>query len=127
MQNNKSQSDETESQSQIILNNINVAVFVSDMVTNKILYANKKLQQMYEDNTLTDKICWEALRNIEKRCEFCPIPYLLKNPGESYQWELCEGDKLFKICDSIIPWVDGRMAHLQYMVDITYDHSVSSK
>lgn len=101
-----------------ILDNLDIPIYVSDLATNEILYTNTALQQMYGDQTLTGRICWEALKNETKRCEFCPIPYLLKHPGKGYQREIYNGRHL-KIYDSIIPWKKGKLTHLQYVVDIT--------
>lgn len=116
----KKYSDEMLNQAdinEIILNNLDIDIYVSDMVTNKILFANKNLE--HTDNALAGRICWEALRNTNKRCEFCPIPYLLKNPGKAYQWQLHTDERIFQVHDSIILWTGGRLAHMQYMVDIT--------
>lgn len=98
-----------------ILNSLDLLIYVSDMVTNEILFANVPLRQRYGDNSLTGKTCWEALRNESKRCENCPIPYLLKHPGESLQREMCVEGGRFQVSDSIIPWANGKLAHLQYM------------
>lgn len=102
-----------------ILNNLNVAILVSDMVTNKILYANEKMLAMYPNTPLVNRICWEVLKSETKRCKDCPIPRLLKKPGDSYQHEKQEEDGYFQIYDSIIPWAGGKMAHLRYVVEIT--------
>lgn len=102
-----------------ILNGMNIAILVSDMVTNEILYANAELRRMYRDAPLIGKICWESLKNESKRCKDCPISRLLKNPEESYQHVIHEEDKCFQINDSIIPWSGGKLAHLRYIVEIT--------
>lgn len=104
-----------------ILDNLNIAVLVSDMSTNKILYANKKMRQMYEGVPLIGRICWEALKGETKRCKDCPVSRLLKYPMESYQQVTCEEDRCLQITDSIIPWPGGKLAHLRYMAEISKD------
>lgn len=110
-----------------ILNDINVAIYVSDLETNRILFVNESMRKKHAGKSLKDRICWEALQNKTKRCSFCPVPYLLKNPGKSYRWELFDGvpGRLFQIQDSIIPWMGGKLAHLEYAVDIpgTKEHN----
>lgn len=101
-----------------ILNNLDIAICVSDLATNEILYANAPLRQMFGDEQLTGRICWEALNGGSERCEFCAIPYLLKHPGQAYEWEIRTEDGCFQICDSIIPWANGRVAHMQCMMEI---------
>jgi len=101
-----------------ILDNLEVAVFVTDLATNRIVYANAMTRRMYGNEDLAGRICWEV-RNERKRCGFCPIPYLLKNPGKGYQWEWAIDDRYFRLYDSIIPWEKGRVAHMHCMVEIT--------
>lgn len=122
--------DETAMQLEIrdnILNNMNIAVYVSDLATNEILFANMALRQLLDNDSLTGRICWEALRNESKRCAFCRIPYLLKNPGQGCHWEMCSGDSHFLIYDNIIPWSNGRLAHLQCMMKIETNDNSNAK
>lgn len=100
-----------------ILNSLNMSIYVSDLVTNEILYANMTLQQRHGNQLLVGKICWEVLENKSNRCESCPIPYLLKHPGECYQREIYN-DRRLKIYDSIILWENDKLAHLRYIVDV---------
>lgn len=101
--------------------NINTLIFVSDLETNEILFANTELHKMYDYTPLTGRVCWEALHNRKERCRFCPIPHLLKNPGKSYTWEVFNEalGKRLRVQDSIIPWLGGKLAHLEYAVDIS--------
>lgn len=102
-----------------ILNNLNIAILVSDMVTNEILYANEGMHAMYPNASLVGGICWEVLKSETKRCKDCPIPRLLKKPGDSVQHTTQEEDGYFQINDSIIPWEGGKLAHLRCVVEIS--------
>lgn len=124
MEGEKKRSNEIMGQAASILDHLDIAIYVSDMATHKIVFTNRALQQMYGDTSLIDRICWETLWARDRRCEFCPIPYLLMHPGESYHWGLAEGGSQFQLCDSIIPWIDGKLMHLQYMVEISYDQDM---
>lgn len=101
-----------------ILSNMGIAIYVSDMSSNKILYANMDLQQMYKDKPLIGKICWEVLYNKDKRCLFCPIPHLLKNPGKRFQWELSKEEQRYLVYSCIISWPERRFVNIQYMMKI---------
>lgn len=101
-----------------ILNNLELAIYVSDLATNEILYTNLAMRKMHGDRPLAGRICWEALHSKSKRCEFCPILYLLKHPGMEYQRESCNGYHE-KTCSRIIPWTNGKLAHLQYVIDVS--------
>lgn len=102
-----------------ILNNMNIAVYVSDLETNKIIFVNKCLQQRYGETVLVGRCCWEALRLEKKRCDICSIPYLLKNIGKMRKIQYFDEavGKDFIICDSIIPLYTGKMTHLSYSID----------
>jgi len=113
--------DENTSQVEIrnnILDNLAVPIYVSDLATNEVLYANIALKLLYGDTQLVGRICWEVLRSESKRCKMCPISQLFKNPGESYHWEMNAEGRHFQISDCIIPWIGGKLVHLQYMVEI---------
>lgn len=101
-----------------ILNSLKIAIYVTDLSTNEIIYVNTALKRMYRDQPLTGRICWETFQNKTERCEFCPLPYLLKYSGRSYQRETYGGNNL-RIYSEIIPWANGKFVHLQYMVDMT--------
>jgi len=121
MEEKKSSVNSTAAEADIrdsILDNLNITIYVSDLATNEILYANRALQLKHNGQPLAGKVCWEALENKTNRCESCSIPYLLKHPGKSYQQEINNGWYL-KIYDSIIPWKNGKLVHLRYVVDIT--------
>jgi len=102
-----------------VLDNLAFAICVTDLATNKILYVNATMRRLHGDEVLTGRVCWEGMGNENKRCAFCPIPNLLKNPGKSYQWERDIDDRHFQMYDSIIPWEKGRVAHMHCRVEIT--------
>lgn len=103
-----------------ILNSMDIAVYVSDLETNKIIFANKYLQQRLGESDLVGRCCWEALRSENKRCGICSIPYLLKNIGKVRKVQYFDevAGKDFFICDSIISLYGGKMVHLSYSMDI---------
>jgi len=107
-----------------ILDNLELAIYVTDLATNEIVYANPMTLHMHGTEELEGRICWEAMWNENKRCEFCPIPHLLKNPGKNYQWEWDIDDRHFQMYDSIIPWEKERVAHMHYRVEITKPFSL---
>lgn len=100
-----------------VLDGMDISVYVSDMFTNEILYANKKVRLGCCGDPV-GRLCWDAVKGADKRCEDCPIVYLLKNPGRSRKEEIADGDKRFAVCDSIINWLDGRLVHLHYTQEL---------
>lgn len=103
-----------------VLDNMKTIIYVSDLETDEILFASRRMLEAYKDRRLTGRICWEALQDRSDRCEFCPLPRLGDKPGETVEWELYNEilGRHFRVRDSIIPWGD-KMAHLSYSEDIT--------
>lgn len=101
-----------------VLDGLNIPIYISDISTNRILYASARLRWMRSGRQLIDRICWEVLQDRNKRCEACPVIYLLKNPGKDYRWMLDIEGRRFLVCDNIITWSKGKMVHMQFMVDI---------
>jgi len=106
-----------------ILNDLDAGVYVTDMETYKILYANTSVIQGFGD--IIGKVCWQSLqRGQSGPCTFCTNKYLLDvngNPAGSYSWEFQNTitGKWFKISDKAITWVDGRIVRLEIAIDIT--------
>jgi len=106
-----------------IMNGIDASIYVADMDTYEILFMNKYMQGLYNED-LTGKICWKDLRNESSPCGFCSNKKLLDGngrPTEGYVWE----DKNPKTnrwninYDRAIKWIDGRYVRLQMTTDIT--------
>ena len=102
-----------------VLEGMNMDIYVSDMSSHEILYTNMEPREGEAEDLPTGRICWEALKGRNNRCECCPVTYLLKNPGKTYLKEFRGGGRQVFSCDKIIPWLKGRLAHLHYTLDIT--------
>ena len=107
-----------------VMNNIRANIFVTDFDTSKILFANQMMMEK-AGNDIVGKECWKVIRTGKTQmCDDCPRSRLRdcnNLPTGLYRWEL--HDKLTgKYNDdtsAAIEWVDGRMVHLEYSVDIT--------
>ena len=107
-----------------VLNNLDIMIYVSDLETDKILFANDALRKsLGTADSLKGKICWKTIHGREtSRCAFCRLPQLFENPeAQSVVWEsVNESDgKNYDIHDCIIQWEDNKKAHLQYAVDVS--------
>ncbi len=106
-----------------ILNGLNAVVYVADMKTYEILYANKYLQSIFGD--IEGKICWQVLQsNQSNQCNFCTNDKLLDtngNPAGIYSWEFQNtvNKRWYSISDKAIKWGDGRIVRLEIATDIT--------
>lgn len=106
-----------------ILDSLNAVVYVADMETFEILYANKYLRDIMGD--VTGKICWQTFQaNQVNQCNFCTNDKLLDangNPTGIYSWEFQNtvNGRWYTISDRAIKWIDGRIVRLEIATDIT--------
>jgi len=106
-----------------ILDGLEAAVYISDLETYEVLFANKYLRDIFGD--IEGKICWKTLQsNQSKPCDFCTNDKLFTPDGEPagvYTWEFQNTifGRWMEIRDRAIRWVDGRLVRLEIAVDIT--------
>ena len=98
-----------------VINHIDVIVFVSDLVTDEILYFNQTAKKFFP-LAEKGKTCWKVMGYDEKVTdgivhELLESPELSKITDERYIPSL---GRKSKICDSIIKWYDNRPVHIQY-------------
>lgn len=119
---------ETQSFQSRVLNaamdQVKACVYITDPATDAILYMNQSMKETFHLREPEGKTCWKVLQTDQhERCSFCPLPQLLKTPEKStvYRWEEQNSatGRFYENYDSLMPWLDGSVAHLQYSVDIT--------
>ncbi|MCD7873890.1 MAG: PAS domain-containing protein [Acidaminococcaceae bacterium] len=80
-----------------IINNSDDLVYVTDIKTNKVIFANKRLLQVIgkSESEVFGKLCYQALQGKESPCEFCTNAVL---SAENFM----NGNFSGKICSSIL-------------------------
>ncbi len=106
-----------------VLDSISANIYVANMKTDEILFMNKHMQDEFGKNFIGQK-CFVALKNLDKRCSYCPNPILVDadgHPTNGLIWENFNDitQKWYLNNDRAISWVDGRLARLQVSVDVT--------
>lgn len=106
-----------------ILNGLDAYLYVSDPVTDEILFINKNMEKLFQfTENKAGAICWKILQSgFTKRCEFCPCFKLDKEPDKAIVWEEKNTvtGRYYRNTDIYIDWIGGKKAHLQHSVDIT--------
>jgi len=106
-----------------ILDSTENFVYVIDVATHEILYANRSCQELYGD--VTGSICWQVLqKGMSGPCDFCPNEKLVHDvalAGKAYVWEHFDAfnDRWYLKHDRLLRWVDGSLAKIQIAIDIT--------
>lgn len=103
-----------------IFSSINEIIYISDMDTYEILYANEATQRIFSKD-IVGKLCYKALQGKDEPCSFCTNPIIRKLNFQPYEWEFHNlfADKDFKIVDRVIQWPDGREVRFEIAIDIT--------
>ncbi len=103
-----------------ILDGLDAFVYVADMQTYSILFANKKLRDVFGD--CRGKICWQVFgTGATGPCDFCTAakPDDISAKTADREFENWKAGGWFSIRDQVIRWPDGRQVKLQLAVDIT--------
>ncbi|MCK5036445.1 MAG: PAS domain S-box protein [Candidatus Sabulitectum sp.] len=105
-----------------VMDSLDAIVYVADMQTHEVLFANKTVRKQCGD--VTGGICWQVLQvGQTEPCPFCTNNRLLdKNgkPNEPYVWEFQNTDngRWYQCRDQAIPWLDGRLVRIEIATDI---------
>lgn len=107
-----------------VLNSIDATIYVADLESYEILFANDRMQQTY-GRDVTGEICYEIFRNRSTPCSHCTNDQLVDdhgNPTDVCVWQAENPvvKKWYIYYDRAIKWIDGRLVRLQIAVDITH-------
>ncbi|KJR41371.1 nicotinate-nucleotide pyrophosphorylase [Candidatus Magnetoovum chiemensis] len=123
-----------------IFENMDAVIYVSDMDTYELLYANSTFKELFGDyseenkkknNITKGKKCWEVLQKANSGpCSFCTNPKLVDvngKPLNPYTWEFYNPvvRRWFSIKDQAIYWHNGRVVRLETAMDITPYYKLS--
>ena len=106
-----------------VLDNIDALIYVSDMQTGEILFANQPLLEEYGD--IQGKICWQVLyKDKSAPCQTCSNAILLTEnnmPTGAHRQEIQDTltKRWYSLMSSAIQWIDGRTVRLATRLDIT--------
>jgi PAS domain S-box-containing protein len=106
-----------------ILDSIDADVYVADMQTYEILFANKHMRDGFGQQ-LAGKTCYEVFQMEAGPCTYCKNDLLLDKRGRPTGVQVWGGynpvvKRWYSNADRAIRWQDGRMVRLQVSLDIT--------
>ncbi len=119
---------EVQTQSEILtimLDQLDTDVFIADVDTHKIFFANKSMQENYHFSYLDNVSCFDVVGRGYP-CDNCPLNELQNNEGQQVviQDSFSEVTRRhYRTYDSIIPWSgEKKRVHLHYAMDISQVH-----
>jgi len=106
-----------------ILNGLDTMIYVSDPVTDEILFMNDNMKRHYGiEGDVVGQICYKVLQEgLDEKCDFCPCFRLDTEPDASVVWEEYSTltNRVYRNADRYIDWPSGKTVHLQHSIDIT--------
>ncbi len=103
-----------------LFDSIEAIIYVTDPVTNEILFVNKNFESLLGHPVL-GKVCYKEFQNLSSPCPFCTNSIILAQKPNPYYWEFTNDilHKTYSIVDKIITWPDGRDVRFEMAVDIS--------
>ncbi len=120
---NKEQSIQAEIERfQITMNSINAGVYVSDLDSYELIFANKYYLDLF--GNIIGKKCYSALQGQTSPCDFCNNHLLIDKDGKPTQthiWEIQNKitQHWYQLRDQLIRWTNGKLVRLEIATDIT--------
>ena len=103
-----------------LFNSIEQAIYVTDPDSYEILFVNKYLRNLFDEDPIGG-ICYQVFQGLDEPCPFCTNEIIFEEIGKPYTWEF-HNDLLkrdFLITDKAIRWVDDRDVRFEIAIDIT--------
>ncbi len=107
-----------------LIDGINSVVYVSDMQTHELLYANPKALDIFGKDIIGKK-CWQTIQKGQTSpCVFCTNKYLVDNegrPNPTFIWEQYNPytKTWYQNEDQAILWDNGRLVRMGLAIDIS--------
>lgn len=103
-----------------IFGSIEEAIYVSDMDTHEILYANEATKKIFGSH-MVGELCYKVMQGKTAPCDFCTNKIIKEMDYRPYFWESYNhiANRSYQIIDRMIKWTDGRNVRFELAVDIT--------
>jgi len=116
---------------EVLVNSTGAFIYVIDMQNYEILYANARSIEEFGD--IVGKVCYEVLqKDQESPCLFCPIEksenHSCSLGKRNIDWENQNtiNGRYYLMNDSIVPWIDNKIAKIQVGIDITEQKKIQN-
>jgi len=103
-----------------IFDGIDANIYVADLDTYEVLYANSFLRDISGGDPI-GRLCYETFQGLEKPCPFCTNRIIREKPRKTHSWEHHDAvlKRDFLLFDRVISWPDGRDVRFELGIDIT--------
>lgn len=103
-----------------IFDSIDEIIYVSDIDTYEVIYANEFLKRILGKDPV-GKVCYVEFQGLDHPCDFCTNDIIKELSGRPYKWEYYNPilKRYYEITDRLIKWPDGRDVRFELAIDIT--------
>ena len=108
----------------MIINDSGVLVYVIDLESYEIVYANKRCEEEFGKN-IVGKACFSVLQKDKATpCEFCSLQNESKNLGDTFEWENINSinNRHYIFNDRIALWENNQKVKIKIGIDVTELH-----
>ena len=107
-----------------LLDSLDVMIYVADLNTSEILFANQYMQDLFNREVIGEK-CWDVIHGHElESCRSCMSERLLDENGMLkgvHRWDYMStrNGRWYQSIDRAMLWIDGRLVRISIGFDIT--------
>lgn len=103
-----------------VMESISQPIYVADMDTYEILFANRALERAF-GKPVVGGICYREFQGFHAPCPFCTNERIRELDGEPYEWDYHNPilDREYHLVDRVIRWPDGRKVRFEMAIDVT--------
>lgn len=103
-----------------IFGSIEEPIYVADMDTHEVLYANGASKKIFGSYIVGEQ-CYKVMHGKLEPCSFCTNKIIREMNYRPYFWEYTNTmvNRSYQIIDRVIRWTDGRDVRFELAIDIT--------
>ncbi len=106
-----------------ILDTISADIYVADLDTHEVIFANKHMRDSFGHDLVGHK-CWQVFRGGTRPCDFCTNAKLVDRKGQPRGVVVWEAEnpitgRWYINHDQAIRWLNGRLVRIQIATDAT--------
>ncbi|HCC53767.1 MAG TPA: hypothetical protein DEQ20_02415 [Desulfobulbaceae bacterium] len=113
----------------VVLDSMPFSVYVTDMRTHRIIYANRFLRARHGEEIIGQP-CWRVIQQADGPCFFCLRQENKgKEPEKNHAWEFKNqtNDEWYSLQETDIRWHDGRQVRLGTATEITEQRQTADR
>lgn len=101
-----------------VLDSLDALVYVADLRSHIILFANRYMKQVFGDD-IAGRCCWDVIHGFNGACSFCANEKLTLATVRRGEYKSRRNNLWYQSLDRAIVWIDGRAVRISISFDVT--------